>query len=416
MKKHFVLPVLLVLLLVLAACGDTQESVAVETAETVEETVEGVGVYTFSEPILNGRAELLYTVTLSEDGGFTITQSCPLMEDAVYTGTGWAWHDSYFTTPLPENGELAASWYGDECLWMLLGDGAVQPMNYVAGKSSGADAALLQDVAYAEASASQKLDIYLPEGTERAPVIVVVHGGGFRFGDENMAIIQPIFAATERGYAVVSVDYRKSTEAVFPAAVADVKAAVRWVRANADVYGFDADNIAIWGESAGAYLAVMTALTPEVAELDGDVAANSDYSSAVQALVSFYAPVEFWVMDAQGEALGMSKSFSDEGSFESAFVGQAVGADEEYTYRTWWGTYADALPEDFALAAYIAAGDGDTSVPYTQSVDLADDLTEVIGAEGVTLNILEGANHEDAAFYTEEHLAQVYDFLDGVLK
>lgn len=200
------------------------------------------------------------------------------------------------------------------------------------------------------------------------------------------------------------------------AAVADVKAAVRWVRANADAYGFDADNIAIWGESAGAYLAVMTALTPEVAELNGDVAENSERSSAVQALVSFYAPVEFWVMDAQGEALGMSKNFSGDSSFESAFVGQAVGADEEYTYRTWWGTYADALPEDFALAAYIAAGDGDTSVPYTQSVDLADDLTEVIGAEGVTLNILAGANHEDAAFYTDEHLAQVYDFLDGVLK
>lgn len=415
MKKWMIF-VLAALMLALAACGATaEEPVAEVPAEEAAEN-SGAGVYTFAEPILGGRSEMLYTVELKEDGSFTITQSCALTGETVYSGSGWEWKDTYFTTGTPAEGSLAANWYGESCLWMLLGEGKVQPMNYVAGKASGADAALLQNVAYAGDSTAQKLDIYLPEGGEAAPVIVVVHGGGFRFGDENMTVIEPIFAAVEQGYAVVSIDYRKSTEAPFPAAVADTKAAVRWVRANAATYGFDGDNIAIWGESAGAYLSVMTALTPEVAELNGDVDENLDQSSAVQALVSFYAPVEFWVMDAEAEDLGMSASFSGENSFESAFLGQAVGADEEFTYKTWWGAYIDQLPEDYALSAWVQAGDGDTRVPYTQSVNLAEKLTEVIGAENVQHSILPGANHEDAAFYTAENLSQVYAFLDGALK
>lgn len=414
--KKWMIVALVVLMLAMTACGAPAAEAPEAPAEAAAEESSGAGVYTFAEPILNGRSEMLYTVELKEDGSFTITQSCALTGDAVFSGSGWEWKDTYFTTPVPEDGALAANWYGESCLWMLLGEGKVQPMNYVAGKASGADAVLLENVAYADDSSAQKLDIYLPEGMEAAPVIVVVHGGGFRFGDENMTIIEPIFAAVEQGYAVVSIDYRKSTEAPFPAALADTKAAVRWVRANADTYGFNGDSIAIWGESAGAYLSVMTALTPEVAELNGDVDENLDQSSAVQALVSFYAPVEFWVMDSEAESLGMSASFSGESSFESAFLGQAVGADEAYTYKTWWGTYTEQLPEGFALSAWVQAGDGDTRVPYTQSVNLAAGLVDVIGAENVQHSILPGANHEDAAFYTEENLAQVYAFLDGVLK
>ncbi|MDE6202371.1 MAG: alpha/beta hydrolase, partial [Lachnospiraceae bacterium] len=151
------------------------------------------------------------------------------------------------------------------------------------------------NVAYADISESQTCDIYKPEGEGPFPVIVLVHGGGFLFGDQRMELILPVIeTGVERGYAVVSVDYRKSAEAVFPAALADVKAAVRFVRANAETYGFDPEHIAVWGESAGAYLSLMTALTPEVEELNGDVAENTDYSSSVAALVDFYGPVEFY--------------------------------------------------------------------------------------------------------------------------
>lgn len=275
------------------------------------------------------------------------------------------------------------------------------------------------DVAYANDSPNQRLDIYLPEkGRGPFPTLIHIHGGGFAFGDQAMPIIQPVIdAAVNAGYAVVSVDYRKSGEAAFPAALADVKAAVRFVRANAAEYGFDENNIAIWGESACAYLALMTALTPEVAELNGDVADNLEYSSTVKALVSFYAPVEFCTMDAEYAALGRTDtSFATADSFESKFLGFPIGEDEAAAYASYWGTYVDQLPADFALKAWIQVGDADQNVPYTQSENFAERLAEITGDVNVSFSIIEGAGHEDSAFYTAENLADVLAFLDGVMK
>lgn len=417
MKKFLSLILALCLCLSLfAACG-TESVSSADEAQPTPETAEGAGVYSFTEIAMNGALEIPFTVELKEDGSFVITESNPIKGEVVYSGTGYQWRDTYFTTgaftadTMPE-----ASWFNADgsCTWILTGEGSVVPMAYV--EPEIVRVTEYKDVAYADDSAAQVLDIYLPEEEGTYPVIIVVHGGGFKFGDQGMSVIQPIFAATERGYAVVSVDYRKSMEAPFPAALADVKAAVRWVRANADVYGFDAENIAVWGESAGAYLALMTALTPEVAELCGDVDSNAEYSSAVSALVSFYAPVDFWELDADALSLGMEASFSAEGSFESDFVGQAIGADEAFTRQTWWASYTDALPADFALSAWIQAGDADHRVPYLQSVHFAEQLTEVIGGDNVALSILEGADHEDDMFYTQENLNAVWDFLDGVLK
>lgn len=272
-------------------------------------------------------------------------------------------------------------------------------------------------VYYASNAKTQVCDIHVPEGEGPFPVIVLVHGGGFAFGDAGMPIIRPVIdAALARGYAVVSADYRKSSEAVFPAALADVKAAVRFVRRAAARYGFDPERIAVWGESAGAYLALMTALTPEVAALNGDVTVNAELPSSVRALVSFYAPVEFLTLDADAAALGMGgTSFSGPDSFESRFLGAPLGEDAALTATTCWETYTDALPEGFALRAWIQVGDADAKVPYTQSVRFADRLSAVIGEENVRFALLPGADHEDAAFYTAENLAAVLDFLDETM-
>ena len=274
-----------------------------------------------------------------------------------------------------------------------------------AGQTENGDAVT---VAYADGSPSQVCDIYPAEGEGAAPVIVLIHGGGFMFGDAKMPLIQPVIqAALARGYGVVSVDYRKSGEAVFPAAVADVKAAVRFVKANAAQYGFDPERIAVWGESAGAYLALMTALTPDVPELNGDVSANADMSSAVKALVSFYAPVEFYTLYEEAGAPQMAAE-----SFESKFLGSDITADQEATYATYWETYARQLPAD--VKAWIQAGDSDSKVPYTQSEHFAQRLAGYLGEESVTYSLLSGADHEDEQFYTEENLTAVLDWLDGV--
>lgn len=268
----------------------------------------------------------------------------------------------------------------------------------------------LKNIAYASNSDAQVCDIYLPEGVEKAPVIVLVHGGGFMFGDQGMHVILPVIEkALEKGYAVVSVDYRKATEAVFPAALGDVKAAVRFVKAHAMEYGFDPDKIVIWGESAGAYLSLMTALTPDVAELNADVTDYAEISSDVTALVSFYAPVEFYTLYEEA-----GKPDSAAGSFESKFLGQDIMADRDATYKTYWETYGDGIPAD--LMVWIQAGDADSRVPHTQSVNFADRLKNYISEDNIAYSIIPGADHEDALFYTDGNLDAVFAWLDGFMK
>lgn len=267
-----------------------------------------------------------------------------------------------------------------------------------------------KNISYASNSAAQVCDIYVPEDADHCPVIVLVHGGGFMFGDQGMSIIQPVIAkALEKGYAVVSVDYRKATEAVFPAALADVKAAVRFVKAHAMDYGWNPEKITVWGESAGAYLSLMTALTPDVPELNGDVTDCIDIPNDVQALVSFYAPVEFYTLYEEA-----GKPDSTAGSFESKFLGQDILADRETTYKTYWETYADEIPT--GIQAWIQAGDADARVPCTQSVHFAERLTRYIGEENVEHSLIPGADHEDALFYTDENLDAVFAWLDGIMK
>src|SRR5262245_9512868 len=99
-----------------------------------------------------------------------------------------------------------------------------------------------KNVTYASASSlsSEVLDLYTPTGVGPFPTIVYVHGGGFRIGDKSEAFNKGIVAAAiADGYAVASINYRLSGEATFPAAPQDVKAAIRWLRANASTYHLD---------------------------------------------------------------------------------------------------------------------------------------------------------------------------------
>ena len=381
-----------------------------------------------------------WTLTFDDDTTATLIAPNDMMGDSVYA-CSWKFDDGLIETrineitkgqaPLADFFDAADSYF---CQWVLTdADSSMVPLSLTDSSdiaapvqggfpggmpgipvSQGASAsdADFAKVAYASNSSAQICDIYLPEGEGTHPVIVLVHGGGFMFGDQAMAIIQPVIkAGVANGYAVVSVDYRKSSEATFPAAVADVKAAVRFVRENAAQYGFDADHIAVWGESAGAYLSLMTALTPDVEDLNGDVTENAGQSSAVAALVDFYGPVQFSTMQEEAATQG----FSFGGNFECQFVGVSSLADEKVN-ATYWETYTDQLPEGYSLKAWIQAGSADTNVPYTQSVNFAERLSAVIGEDNVQSSVLEGAAHEDAAFYTDDNLAAVFAFLDACMK
>lgn len=458
MKRILAMLLALVMLLSLSACGNANFSDAEHTEENTAEEAEApdeiggedlagdsqiAGTYTFIESAMGGAFEVEWSLTLNEDGTFTLVENNAMFGETEYTGSYTAEDKTVTTGPL-EGGTPQATFFNEDlsCQWTLdLEASTAVPDNYAAadsgeelpmlegehpidggmllgGDSAGSPDADYPAVVYASNSGAQVMDIYLPENATGAdPVIVVVHGGGFAFGSQTMEIIQPIIdAGKANGYVVASVDYRKSSEATFPGALSDVKAAVRYLKVNAEEYGINPDQIVIWGESAGAYLSLMTALTPEVEALNGDVTDNLEQTSSVNALVDFYGPVEFYTMDDEYASMGVEdSSFSTDSSFESAYVGQAIGEDEAYTYTTWWGTYKDQLPGNYALAAWIQVGDSDSSVPYTQSEHFAAGLTEVIGEENVQFSIIEGAEHEDDLFYTGENLAQVFAFLDDAL-
>ncbi|MCD7956762.1 MAG: alpha/beta hydrolase [Lachnospiraceae bacterium] len=456
-KKLFTLT--LTAMLVMTVCA--APAYAEEAAEAAEADAAGADAltgitYTYLEETPYG-----FTVTwemiLDDTENATINEINDVAGNTVYSAT-WTYEDGNVVTVLTgsDTGSMPQADFFDsandyQCVWEVsVEDASMTPVSsgsaedgtaeddlgLLDGSDASADSSEItdasasaelsedsgasltadfSDVAYAGDSDSQVLDIYLPEGEGTFPVIVVVHGGGFMFGDQGMAIIQPIISAgLENGYAVVSVDYRKSSEAQFPAALADVKAAVRFVRANAEEYSFDTDSIVIWGESAGAYLSVMTALTANVESLNGDVDENLDYSSEVTALVDFYGPIEFYVMDDEYAEMGIESSFGTDTSFESQFLGQNLSADEEYTYTTYWETYVDEFTNT-DLIAWIQAGDSDTSVPCTESVNLADRLSELLGEDQVSFGLIEGAEHEDDLFYTDENLADVFEFLATVI-
>ena len=128
-----------------------------------------------------------------------------------------------------------------------------------------------------------QLDLYRPKQKGRLPAIVCIHGGGWAKGNRashgNLAM-----ALAERGYVTVTISYRLSGEAPFPAAIHDCKAAVRWLRAHADEYGINSKRIGAIGLSAGGHLTALLATSAGVKELEGE-GGNGKYSSAIQAAV-----------------------------------------------------------------------------------------------------------------------------------
>ncbi|MEX2261351.1 MAG: alpha/beta hydrolase [Bryobacteraceae bacterium] len=126
----------------------------------------------------------------------------------------------------------------------------------------------------------------------RLPVVVWVHGGGWRAGSKDKP---RCLSLVREGYAIVAINYRLSGEATFPSQIYDVKAAIRWVRANAKQYGFDPERIAVFGASAGGHLAALAGTSGGVKELEGSLG-NAEESSRVQAVVDWFGPTDFLQM------------------------------------------------------------------------------------------------------------------------
>ena len=272
------------------------------------------------------------------------------------------------------------------------------------------------DIAYADRSPAQRLDIYWPaDGDGPFPVIVAIHGGAFMGGDKRDAQLEPMLAGLERGYAVVSINYRMSGDATFPALVHDVKAAIRWVRANAASFLFDPAHIAVWGGSAGGYLALMAGVSTDVAALDDPTLGNAEFPCHVQAVVDWFGPTDFLKMDAQLAESGMAPppefAHSGANSPESLLLGRTITAVPDLVAAANPETYLHAGAPPF----FIQHGDMDEIVPYQQSAYFVAQAQVLLGAARVHFDLLPCAGHADPAFSTPENVQKVLAFLDQTL-
>jgi acetyl esterase/lipase len=207
-----------------------------------------------------------------------------------------------------------------------------------------------------------RLDLRRPATDGAVPVVVWIHGGGWRKGGRGLHV----FAAEEfhervlrRGYAVADVEYRLSREAVFPAQLLDVKAALRWLRAFAPELGLDADRFVAWGESAGGHLAALAGLVTDPA-LEGDAGVVGT-SSAVQAVVDWYGPADMALFlddDRTAQPAGSAEEWLLGGPLAELPAQVAAASPTSYVRP-------DAPP--FVLLH----GTADTTVPYRHSEVLA---------------------------------------------
>jgi pectinesterase len=142
-------------------------------------------------------------------------------------------------------------------------------------------------------SRSLQLDVFQPKARRKHgyPAVLFVFGGGWRSGDRSHHVPMAQQVAAQ-GYVTVTADYRLSTEALYPAAVHDLKGAIRWMRANAKTYNIDTTRIAVWGFSAGGQLASLIGTTSHDPTLEGS-SCHPSHSSSVQAIVDVDGTLAF---------------------------------------------------------------------------------------------------------------------------
>ncbi len=264
------------------------------------------------------------------------------------------------------------------------------------------DGAQYKDVVYATVDGMElALDIYMPAGVQSPPLLIWVHGGAWSRGNKEQVRLEFV----EAGIATASLDFRQSTDAQFPAAVHDIKAAIRFLRANASTYGYRTDRIAISGNSSGGHLAALVGVSNGHPSLEGTVGDHPNQSSDVQAIISYYGASNLTTILAQSTPFGL-------GVREPALT-RLLGA----------------LPEDAKDLAELASpvfqvdrndppllllhGDQDPQMPINQAHELVGAYKQ-LGLD-VTFDVVHGAAHGGRAFHRDEHLTSALEFLSRTI-
>ena len=256
------------------------------------------------------------------------------------------------------------------------------------------------DVEYSRVGERVAMDIFRPKNANGAqPAVLCIHGGGFRAGSRAGYHALAIKLA-QRGYVAATASYRLAPRHQFPAAVEDVKAAVRFLRANAQKYNLDPDHIGTTGGSAGGHLVLMLGLTGDNKAFDG-YGPNLDQSAKVQAVVNYYGPTDFT------KSYGKS---ADAHLVLPLWLGGDLEHERKYHQISSPLNYANPL----AAPLLSVHGTEDKYVEHAQSVWITERL-QSMGADAELLT-LPGAGHGFKGADAEKAEAALFAFFDKQLR
>ncbi len=255
-------------------------------------------------------------------------------------------------------------------------------------KDTGAPAkhiTILDDIPYRLGpSHAWRLDMAMPEdfGAQVRPALVIIHGGGWGAGTkQDRPYRSMLLDFALKGYVTVSVEYRLTGEAPFPAGLEDVDCAVRWVRAHAREYRIDPNRIGAFGHSAGAHLAVMLASSPPAPPIHDPQCEWNDFSDRLTSVVG--------------------------GSTPTVFPAR-LGDSKRYSPASW---VSNRMPP-----ILLIHGTEDNIVPVAQVDDYVEKL-EAAGAPDVTYVRIEGGNHGVAyEHFMDRATAAITKFFARTLK
>jgi acetyl esterase/lipase len=239
-----------------------------------------------------------------------------------------------------------------------------------------------------------KMDIQVPKTAGKKPLVIYLTGGGFQFAGQTANLGQRTYIA-EQGYVVASIQYRTiANGAIYSDAVADVKSAIRYLRAHADQHGINGSFVAVWGQSAGGYLAAMTGVTNGRKQFD--IGANLDQSSDVQAVVDEFGPSNLSKVGDDYDTAAKQANLAPGNNLAQFVYGPGTTKSvAQYTPQVAAAdpaTYVSATTPPFVLLQ----GSNDELVSPSQTLLLANAL-KAMGVPS-TRYVVAGANHGDLAF------------------
>ncbi|MFL2863520.1 MAG: alpha/beta hydrolase fold domain-containing protein [Pirellulales bacterium] len=259
----------------------------------------------------------------------------------------------------------------------------------------------VKNIQYAEVDGKPLLlDLYLPEKPEGSPLVIWVHGGGWKGGSKQNCFVKWL---SNFGYTVASINYRLVDVAKWPAQLHDCKGAIRWLRANAQTYRYNPDCVIAAGASAGGHLVALLGTTGGSEELEGYVGGNTEQSSRVQAVVDYYGATDFplrsktqsWKVNKPGSVV-----YNLLGGPANTLVEKAKQASAKFHVTS----------DDAPLLVFHGVQDTTVLINQTDALQEAYVKADL----PVTVHRLENSGHGGTVFYTGKNAKHLCAFLETI--